>query len=37
MDTLPLKEGREGSLLLVGINYDRESKQRTCRIEKYVM
>ena len=25
-----------GNLLLVGINYDKETKQHECKIEKYV-
>ena len=28
-------EGYTGEILLVGINYDKESKTHTCKIEKY--
>jgi len=33
LDTLPLRENQGGPLLLVGINYDKESKQHSCKIE----
>lgn len=34
LDTLPMGEGRGGTLLLVGINYDKDSKKHSCVIEK---
>lgn len=34
LDSRPNREGRGGSLLLVGINYNKESKTHSCIIEK---
>lgn len=35
MDSHPTVEGRGEALLLVGINYDKDAKLHTCKIEKY--
>lgn len=34
LDSSP-RVGREGTLLLVGINYDKEGKKHTCKIERF--